>query len=108
MPRRRGEVPDPARGPGSDGHVPAVTHGEQAPGAPELHPHVAAVLDDVRPYVVAVGAVAAFGTPAEVAVPVVFAVAWRLVTGRGPLERLLTWSANWAAGLSDRAPAPAV
>ena len=39
---------------------------------------------------------------------VVFAVAWRLVAGRGPLERLLTWSANRAAGLRDRTPAPAL
>jgi uncharacterized membrane protein YeiB len=39
---------------------------------------------------------------------IVFAVAWRLVAGRGPLERLLTWSANRAAGLSDRTPAPAL
>ncbi len=38
----------------------------------------------------------------------VFAVAWRLVVGRGPLERLLTWSSNRAAGLSDRTPAPTV
>ena len=37
---------------------------------------------------------------------VAFAVAWRLIAGRGPLERLLTWSSNRAAGLSDRAPAP--
>jgi uncharacterized membrane protein YeiB len=39
---------------------------------------------------------------------VVFAVTWRLVVGRGPLERLLTWSSNRAAGLSDRKPAPAL
>ncbi|WP_448620531.1 heparan-alpha-glucosaminide N-acetyltransferase domain-containing protein [Geodermatophilus sp. URMC 65] len=38
----------------------------------------------------------------------VFAVAWRLLAGRGPLERLLTWSSNRAAGLSDRTPAPTV
>ncbi len=31
------------------------------------------------------------------------AVAWRLVVGRGPLERLLTWSSNEAAGLVRRA-----
>jgi uncharacterized membrane protein YeiB len=37
---------------------------------------------------------------------VVFAVVWRLVAGRGPLERLLTWSSNRAAGLSDRTPVP--
>ena len=39
---------------------------------------------------------------------VVFAVAWRLLVGRGPLERLLTWSSNRAARLSDRTPTPAV
>jgi uncharacterized membrane protein YeiB len=39
---------------------------------------------------------------------IVFAVAWRLLAGRGPLERLLTWSSNRAAGLSVRTPAPAV
>ncbi|MGY1763653.1 heparan-alpha-glucosaminide N-acetyltransferase domain-containing protein [Geodermatophilus sp. SYSU D00779] len=39
---------------------------------------------------------------------VVFAVAWRRLIGRGPLERLLTWSSNQAAGLSVRTPAPAV
>jgi uncharacterized membrane protein YeiB len=39
---------------------------------------------------------------------IVFAVAWRRLVGRGPLERLLTWSSNRAAGLSDRTPAPAV
>jgi uncharacterized membrane protein YeiB len=39
---------------------------------------------------------------------IAFAVAWRLLVGRGPLERLLTWSSNRAAGLSDRAPAPAL
>jgi uncharacterized membrane protein YeiB len=39
---------------------------------------------------------------------VAFAVAWRLLAGRGPLERLLTWSANRAAGLSDRTRAPAI
>jgi uncharacterized membrane protein YeiB len=39
---------------------------------------------------------------------IVFAVAWRLLVGRGPLERLLTWSSNRAAGPSDRAPAPAL
>jgi uncharacterized membrane protein YeiB len=39
---------------------------------------------------------------------IVFAVAWRLLVGRGPLERLLTWSSNRAAGLNDRAPAPSV
>jgi uncharacterized membrane protein len=39
---------------------------------------------------------------------IVFTVAWRLLVGRGPLERLLTWSSNRAAGLSDRAPAPSV
>jgi hypothetical protein len=39
---------------------------------------------------------------------VAFAVAWRLIAGRGPLERLLTWSSNRAAGLPDRTPAPAL
>jgi uncharacterized membrane protein YeiB len=39
---------------------------------------------------------------------VVFAVAWRLLAGRGPLERLLTWSANRAAGVSARTPASAI
>lgn len=39
---------------------------------------------------------------------VAFAVAWRLLAGRGPLERLLTWSSNRAAGLSERPPAPAI
>ena len=39
---------------------------------------------------------------------IVFAVAWRVLVGRGPLERLLTWSSNRAAGLSDRTPAPTV
>ena len=39
---------------------------------------------------------------------VTFAVAWRLFAGRGPLERLLTWSSNRAAGLPDRTPAPAL
>ena len=39
---------------------------------------------------------------------IVFAVTWRLLVGRGPLERLLTWSSNRAARLSDRTPAPAV
>ncbi|WP_448624747.1 heparan-alpha-glucosaminide N-acetyltransferase domain-containing protein [Geodermatophilus sp. URMC 64] len=34
---------------------------------------------------------------------VVFAVAWRLLAGRGPIERLLTWSSNRAA-ISDRHP----
>ncbi len=38
---------------------------------------------------------------------VAFAVAWRLVFGRGPLERLLTWSSNRVAGWVGR-PAPAV
>ncbi|HEX2075808.1 MAG TPA: hypothetical protein VHF92_18685, partial [Geodermatophilus sp.] len=32
-----------------------------------------------------------------------FAVAWRLAAGRGPLERLLTWSSNAAAGRVGRA-----
>ncbi len=39
---------------------------------------------------------------------IVVAVAWRRLVGRGPLERLLTWSSNRAAGLSVRTPAPAV
>jgi hypothetical protein len=39
---------------------------------------------------------------------VAFAVAWRLFAGRGPLERLLTWSSNRAAALPDRTPAPAL
>jgi uncharacterized membrane protein YeiB len=39
---------------------------------------------------------------------IVFAVGWRLVAGRGPLERVLAWSSNRAAGLAERAPAPAV
>jgi uncharacterized membrane protein YeiB len=30
---------------------------------------------------------------------VAFAVSWRLLVGRGPLERLLTWSANRSSGL---------
>jgi uncharacterized membrane protein YeiB len=30
---------------------------------------------------------------------VVFAVAWRLLAGRGPIERLLTWSSNRVAGV---------
>ena len=37
---------------------------------------------------------------------IIFAVAWRLLVGRGPLERLLTWSSNRAARLSNRTPAP--
>ncbi|SDO37140.1 heparan-alpha-glucosaminide N-acetyltransferase domain-containing protein [Geodermatophilus sp. DSM 45219] len=32
----------------------------------------------------------------------VFAVGWRLLAGRGPLERVVAWSANRAAGLTDR------
>jgi uncharacterized membrane protein YeiB len=39
---------------------------------------------------------------------IVFAVGWRLLAGRGPLEHVLAWSSNRAAGLAERAPAPAV
>jgi uncharacterized membrane protein YeiB len=39
---------------------------------------------------------------------IVFAVAWRLLIGRGPLERLLSWSSNRAAALSVRTPAPPI
>src|SRR3569833_89363 len=35
---------------------------------------------------------------AYVLVSIVFATVWRLFLGRGPLERLLTWSSNRAAG----------
>jgi uncharacterized membrane protein YeiB len=35
-----------------------------------------------------------------------FATVWRLVLGRGPLERLLTWSSNRAAGLTSGRTAP--
>lgn len=43
---------------------------------------------------------------------VVFSIGWRAVAGRGPLERLLTWSSQRAAGGADRAdpasPSPRV
>jgi hypothetical protein len=39
---------------------------------------------------------------------VVFSVGWRLLAGRGPLERVLAWSANRAAGLAERPAAPPV
>jgi uncharacterized membrane protein YeiB len=40
---------------------------------------------------------------AYVLVSIVFATAWRLFLGRGPLERLLTWSSNRAAGRAAHA-----
>ena len=42
------------------------------------------------------------------AAAVVFAVVWRLLAGRGPLERILAWSSNRAAGLAERPTAPTV
>jgi uncharacterized membrane protein YeiB len=39
---------------------------------------------------------------------ILFAVAWRLLIGRGPLERLLTWSSNRVAALAVRTSAPPV
>jgi uncharacterized membrane protein YeiB len=41
------------------------------------------------------------------AAAVVFAVGWRLLAGRGPLERVLSWSSNRAAALVGPAAAPA-
>jgi uncharacterized membrane protein YeiB len=39
---------------------------------------------------------------------VAFAVGWRLLAGRGPLERLVAWSSNRAAGMTERPAAPPV
>jgi uncharacterized membrane protein YeiB len=43
---------------------------------------------------------------AFVLVSLVLATAWRLVLGRGPLERLLTWSSTLAARPAPRRPSP--
>jgi uncharacterized membrane protein YeiB len=39
---------------------------------------------------------------------VIFSVGWRLLAGRGPLERILAWSSNRTAGPAERASAPPV
>ncbi|MGY1661727.1 hypothetical protein ACI78Q_10975 [Geodermatophilus sp. SYSU D00705] len=57
-----------------------MSQGERAP----LDPSTAAVLDEIKPYVVAVGAVSLFGTPAEVAVPIVRRLRGRSGVSAGP------------------------
>jgi hypothetical protein len=48
------------------GYGPIVTERDAAPA----DPRVVAALEDVKPYLVAVGAVAVLGTPADFAVPI--------------------------------------
>jgi hypothetical protein len=49
-----------------------------------MRPPMAAALDDIKPYVVTAGVVALFGTPAEIAVPVVRRLRHRSGVSIGP------------------------